>query len=75
LTGSQADGRAYTDTADHTCSNYTSNADGTGSVQLGHVDKQGGKQRVVELCTRAAAAASPNLVATGGAGLFYLFRR
>src|SRR6266853_3042356 len=26
LTGSQPDGRAYTDAADHTCSNYTSNA-------------------------------------------------
>jgi hypothetical protein len=27
LTGSQPDGRAYTDAADHTCSNYTSNVD------------------------------------------------
>jgi hypothetical protein len=25
LTGSQADGRAFTDNADHTCNNYTSN--------------------------------------------------
>src|SRR5947199_6257414 len=29
LTGSQPDGRAYTDAADHTCSNYTSNANVT----------------------------------------------
>src|SRR5262249_44940373 len=28
LTGSQPDGRAYTDGMDHTCNNYTSNADG-----------------------------------------------
>src|SRR6266851_602714 len=42
LTGSQPDGRAYTDAMDHTCSNYTSNADGRGTVQLGHSDKQGG---------------------------------
>src|SRR5213595_3053852 len=42
LTGSQPDGRAYTDAMDHTCSNYTSNADGRGNVQLGHTDKQGG---------------------------------
>src|SRR5204862_1185252 len=35
LTGSQADGRAYTDSMDHTCSNYSSNADGRGQVQLG----------------------------------------
>src|SRR4030095_7453751 len=41
LTGSMPDGRAYTDNMDHTCSNYTSNA-AMGSVQLGHVDKQGG---------------------------------
>src|SRR6185369_12144792 len=36
LTGSTADGRAFMDAADHTCSNYTSGADGRGSVQLGH---------------------------------------
>ena len=28
LTGSQPDGRAYTDAADHTCNNWTSNAEG-----------------------------------------------
>src|SRR5579884_3084878 len=39
LTGSQPDGRAYTDGMDHTCNNYTSNADGRGSVQVGHSDK------------------------------------
>src|SRR5688572_28432169 len=39
LTGSQPDGRAYTDGMDHTCSNYTSNADGKGNVQLGHHDR------------------------------------
>ncbi len=42
LTGSTPDGRAFTDDMDHTCSNYTSNADGKGSVQLGHHDKTGG---------------------------------
>ena len=31
LTGSQPDGRAYTDGMDHTCNNYTSNATGMGS--------------------------------------------
>src|ERR1041384_7956569 len=34
LTGSQADGRAYTDAMDHTCNNYSSNADGRGNVHL-----------------------------------------
>src|SRR5438309_807187 len=33
ITGSQPDGRAYTDSADHTCGNYSSNATGAGSVQ------------------------------------------
>src|SRR3954467_12175112 len=42
LTGSQPDGRAYTEAADHACSNWTSSADGMGSAQLGHHDKQGG---------------------------------
>src|SRR5713101_1595479 len=42
LTGSQADGRAYTDGMDHTCSNWTSNKDGMGSAQLGHFDRTGG---------------------------------
>ena len=42
LTGSQPDGRAYTDGADHTCSNWTSNASGGGRAQLGHFDRTGG---------------------------------
>src|SRR2546428_5576184 len=33
LTGSQPDGRAFTDAMDHTCQNWTSN--GTGTAQLG----------------------------------------
>jgi hypothetical protein len=73
LTGSQPDGRAYTDAADHTCSNYTSNADGTGSVQLGHVDKQGGNNGSWNSSHPSRGCSQPNLVATGGAGMFYCF--
>ena len=40
LTGSQLDGRAFTDGADHTCKNWTS--DGEGTAQLGHHDRTGG---------------------------------
>jgi hypothetical protein len=40
LTGSQPDGRAYTDAADHTCQNWTSST--TGTAQLGHSDRNGG---------------------------------
>ena len=73
LTGSQADGRAYTDDMDHTCSNYSSNADGRGSVQLGHVDKQGGNNGSWNSSHASRGCSQPNLVATGGAGLLYCF--
>lgn len=70
LTGTQPDGRAYTDAADHTCKNWTSNGDG--SAQVGHHDRAGGgiswnSVHPSRGCSQA------NLVATGGAGLFYCF--
>jgi hypothetical protein len=40
LTGSQLDGTAFTDGADHTCQNWSSN--GSGTAQLGHHDRTGG---------------------------------
>src|SRR5262245_1269783 len=73
LTGSTADGRAYTDGADHTCGNYTSNADGRGSAQLGHSDKQGGGNSSWNSAHPSRGCSQPNLVATGGAGMFYCF--
>src|SRR5204862_1191146 len=73
LTGSQTDGRAYTDGMDHTCSNYTSNADGRGSVQLGHSDKQGGNNGSWNSSHASRGCSQMNLVATGGAGLLYCF--
>ena len=44
LTGTQEDGKAFTDGMDHTCSSWTSNAAGAGSAQVGHSDRsaQGG---------------------------------
>ena len=70
LTGTQPDGNAYTDGADHTCKNWTSNGDGT--VQLGHHDRNGGgiswnSTHPSRGCSQA------NLEGTGGAGLFYCF--
>jgi hypothetical protein len=53
LTGSQADGRAYTDSADHTCKNRTSNG---GGISWNAVHPSRG-------CGQA------NLAATGGARL------
>jgi len=73
LTGSQPDGRAFTDGMDHTCSNYTSNADGRGSVQLGHSDKQGGGNGSWNSAHPSRGCSQANLVATGGAGLLYCF--
>jgi hypothetical protein len=71
LTGSTADGRAYTDTADHTCNNWTSNS--AGSAQLGHSDKQGGGNSSWNSAHPSRGCSQPNLVATGGAGLLYCF--
>ena len=73
LTGSQPDGRAYTDGMDHTCNNYSSNADGRGQVQLGHSDKQGGGNGSWNSAHGSRGCSQPNLVATGGAGLLYCF--
>jgi hypothetical protein len=71
LTGSQADGRGYTDSADHTCNNWTSNNQGT--AQLGHSDKQGGGNSSWNSAHPSRGCSQPNLVATGGAGLIYCF--
>jgi hypothetical protein len=72
ITGSQPDGRAYTDAADHTCSNYTSSA-ATGSTQLGHSDKQGGGNGSWNSTHASRGCGQQNLVSTGGAGLLYCF--
>ena len=72
LTGSRPDGTAYPDDMDHTCNNYTSNAD-TGSVQLGHSDKQGGNNSSWNSAHASAGCSQPKLVQTGGAGLLYCF--
>ena len=72
LTGSQPDGRAFTDGMDHTCGNWTS-TDSTGSAQVGHSDKQGGGNGSWNSSHPSRGCSQENLVATGGAGLFYCF--
>ena len=71
LTGSGLDGRALP--GDLTCNNWTSGA--AGSAQLGHHDKQGGGQNPNSWNSAHASSgcSQPNLVSTGGAGLFYCF--
>lgn len=75
ITGSQLDGAAFPAGADKTCGNYTSSADGTGSVQLGHHDRQGGGDNPPSWNSAhgSRGCSQPNLVATGGAGYFYCF--
>lgn len=72
LTGSQADGRAFTDAADHTCKNYTSSA-ADGSAQVGHFDRTGGNSISWNSAHPSRGCGQDNLVATGGAGLLYCF--
>jgi hypothetical protein len=71
LTGSQPDGRAYTDAADHTCGNWTSS--GMGTAQLGHFDRMGGGNASWNSVHPSQGCSQPNLVATGGAGKLYCF--
>jgi len=71
LTGSQLDGTAYTDGADHTCGNWTGN--GTGTAQLGHADRTGGGNTSWNSTHPSRGCSQENLVSTGGAGLLYCF--
>lgn len=73
LTGSKIDGTAYPEGDDRTCNNWTSNNEG--SAMLGHADRY---SFVTPGSSWNAAHGSrgcsqDNLVATGGAGLFYCF--
>jgi hypothetical protein len=73
LTGSQLDGMAFTDDEDHTCKNWTAN--GEGSAQVGHHDKQGGgpNPNSWNSAHPSRGCSQANLVGTGGNGYFYCF--
>jgi hypothetical protein len=71
LTGSQPDGRAYTDTADHTCNNWTS--EDAGQAQLGHHDRTGGPGTSWNSVHASKGCSQQALISTGGAGLLYCF--
>lgn len=72
LTGSQPDGRAFTDAADRTCKNFTSSA-ADGAAQIGHFDRTGGGNTSWNSAHPTKGCGQENLVSTGGAGLFYCF--
>jgi len=85
LTGSDKDGRAFPTNMDLTCANWTSS--GFGVAMLGHADREGNPpvagSQIVEAYTETArswnathtsrSCSQPDLIATGGNGLFYCF--
>ena len=73
LTGSTSDGRAFTDAADHTCSNYTSSAETGGNVQVGHHDKVGNTNGSWNSSHASRGCSQPSLLVSGGNGYLYCF--
>jgi hypothetical protein len=71
LTGSDSLGRAFPAGMDRTCNNWTSNS--TGNAMLGHHDRSGGNTTSWNSAHPSRSCSQPDLVATGGAGLFYCF--
>lgn len=75
MTGSQANGMAFTE-ADLTCKNWTSNLDDEGhSTQVGHHDLIGGgaNPKQWNSAHQSRGCSLPTLQSTGGNGLFYCF--
>jgi hypothetical protein len=72
LTGSDSHGRSLLGAANTTtCNNWTSNAEGR--AMLGHHDRLGGANASWNAVHLSNGCSQENLVATGGAGLFYCF--
>jgi hypothetical protein len=76
LTGSQADGTAFTDADDHTCGNWTKSGS-DGSAMLGHSDRTGLRDDAPSHSWNAAhpsrGCSVEGLRSTGGAGRLYCF--
>jgi hypothetical protein len=76
LTGSDMEGKAFPGNLNLTCNNWTSST--FGSAMLGHVDREGNPP-ATQYNTHWSSAhmsrscSQPDLVATGGNGLFYCF--
>src|ERR1700730_2315557 len=85
LTGSDKDGHAFPSNMDLTCRNWTSSDSGV--AMLGHADRRGnppvaGSRNVAAYMETASSwnaahtsrgCSQPDLIATGGNGLFYCF--
>ena len=87
LTGSQPDGRAFTDSADHTCNNWTSDKDpapgaasgdlrandGRPNAQIGFPDRNGGGNGSWNSSHGTRGCSQESLPKTHGVGMFYCF--
>jgi hypothetical protein len=74
MTGSTADGRVFPANLNLTCNNWSSST--FGSTMLGHIDRTPKTPANLESWNAAHMSRScsqPDLVATGGNGLFYCF--
>jgi hypothetical protein len=75
LTGSQMDGTAWPGNMNLTCNNWSSST--FGSATVGHIDRRGGQDTVFQRSWNAShmsrSCSQPDLIATGGNGLFYCF--
>ena len=75
LTGSDLEGKAFPGNLNLTCNNWTSST--FGSAMLGHVDREGIADTVYQKSWVSShmsrSCSQPDLVATGGNGLFYCF--
>ena len=73
LTGSQLDGTAFPEGEDMTCSNWTSNAEG--SAMLGHHDRRSLEPGVTpwNAAHPSRGCSQEDLIATAGAGRLYCF--
>jgi hypothetical protein len=75
LTGSNMEGRAMPDNVNLTCNNWTSST--FGAAIVGHVDRRGNADTIFQhhwgSSHMSRGCTQPDLVATGGNGLFYCF--
>jgi hypothetical protein len=75
LTGSGMDGKALPDNVNLTCNNWASSQ--YGSAIVGHVDRKGNADTIFQHSWNSAhmsrGCTQPDLIATGGNGLFYCF--
>jgi hypothetical protein len=76
MTGSDMEGKAFPGNLNLTCNNWTSST--FGSTMLGHVDREGNPPPTQyntswNSAHMSRSCSQPDLVATGGNGLFYCF--